>query len=258
MVMGTVVLAAQILGVGGLATVAHAGVSFTLSINNVTLAEGNSGQRSFTLTVSLTSTATQNVTFDIATADGTATAPSDYTARSLTGQVIPVGSSTYSFTVMVNGDSTFEPDETFFVNVTNVTGTVVTKGQGTGTIQNDDSAPTSTTVAPTSTTSTTVAPTSTTSTSTSTTSTSTTTTSTSSTTSTTVAPTTTTSSTMLDQCGMLRLARARFNAQIDAFEAALPQLVPSGQQAAVLAQLEATRARSNAQIDQAAAGCPRV
>src|SRR5207244_1180804 len=40
-----------------------------------------------------------------------------------------------------NGDTAVEPNETFFVNVTNVTGATVTDGQGQGTIQNDDSPP---------------------------------------------------------------------------------------------------------------------
>ena len=78
------------------------------------------------------------VTFDIATADGTATAGSDYTAKSLTGQTIPAGSSTYTFDVLVNGDAIPEPDETFFVNVTNVTNAIATDGQGLGMIVNDD------------------------------------------------------------------------------------------------------------------------
>ena len=79
------------------------------------------------------------MTFDIATADGTATSgSSDYTAKSLTGQTIPAGSSTYTFDVLVNGDTTPEPNETFFVNVTNATNAIVTDGQGLGTITNDD------------------------------------------------------------------------------------------------------------------------
>jgi predicted extracellular nuclease len=79
------------------------------------------------------------VTFDIATADDTATtADNDYAAKSLTSQTIAEGSSTYTFDVLVNGDTTDEPDETFFVNVTNVTGANVADGQGQGTIQNDD------------------------------------------------------------------------------------------------------------------------
>ncbi|MBI3654219.1 MAG: HYR domain-containing protein [Acidobacteria bacterium] len=113
-----------------------------LTINDVSLNEGNAGITSFTFTVSLSQPAgAGGVTFDIATADNTATQPSDYTQKTLTSQTIPSGSSTYSFTVLVNGDTTPEANETFFVNVTNVTGATVTDGQGQGTIVNDDSAP---------------------------------------------------------------------------------------------------------------------
>ncbi len=116
-----------------------------LAINDVSLNEGNAGTTSYTFSVSLSAPAPPGgVTFDIATADGTATAPGDYTAKSLTGQTIPAGSSTYAFTVLGNGDTTPETDETFFVNVSNVTGAgaAVTDGQGQGTIVNDDAAPT--------------------------------------------------------------------------------------------------------------------
>ena len=113
-----------------------------LTINDVSLNEGNAGTTSFTFTVSLSAPAGPGgVTFDIATADGTATQPGDYTQKSLTAQTIPAGSSTYSFTVLVNGDTTPETNETFLVNVTNVTGATVTDGQGQGTIVNDDAAP---------------------------------------------------------------------------------------------------------------------
>ena len=90
-------------------------------------------------TVSLSAPAgAGGVTFDIATADNTATSPSDFTTKVLTGQTIPAGGSTYTFDVLVNGDTTTEPDEAFFVNVTNVTGATVGDGQGQGTIVNDD------------------------------------------------------------------------------------------------------------------------
>lgn len=112
-----------------------------ISIDDVTQFEGNSGTTSFTFTVSLGSPAPAGgVTFDIATADGTATtADNDYVQKSLTGQTIPAGSSTYDFTVVVNGDHVVESDETFLVNITNVTGATVGDGQGLGTIQNEDS-----------------------------------------------------------------------------------------------------------------------
>jgi predicted extracellular nuclease len=112
-----------------------------LTINDVTHIEGNSGTTTYTFNVSLSQAALAGgVTFDIATADGTATTASgDYVAKSLTSQTIPQGSSNYTFDVTVNGDTTIEPDETFFVNVTNVAGSVfVADGQGVGTILDDD------------------------------------------------------------------------------------------------------------------------
>ncbi|MBB4656325.1 uncharacterized protein YhjY with autotransporter beta-barrel domain [Xanthomonas sp. F14] len=114
----------------------------TLSINDVSVNEGNAGTTNATFTVSLSQPAgTGGVSFDIATADGTATAGVDYVASSLTGQTIPAGSSSATFTVLVNGDTLSEPNETFFVNVSNVTGASVGDGQGQGTIVNDDALP---------------------------------------------------------------------------------------------------------------------
>ncbi|HEX8844854.1 MAG TPA: Calx-beta domain-containing protein [Pyrinomonadaceae bacterium] len=127
----------------GLGTIQNDDSPPTLSINDVTQAETNSGTTTFTFTVQLSSSALAGgVTFDIATADDTALAGSDYVARSLTAQTIPEGSQTFTFDVTVNGDTIFEPNETFFVNVTSVTGATVTDGQGVGTITNDDAQPT--------------------------------------------------------------------------------------------------------------------
>ncbi len=113
-----------------------------LVINDVTANEGNAGITNFTFTVILSAPAGPGgVTFDIGTANGTATAGVDYVASSLTGQTIPAGSSTYTFTVLVNGETLNEPSETFFVNVTNVINAVVVDGQGVGTIVNDDPLP---------------------------------------------------------------------------------------------------------------------
>ena len=117
-----------------------------LNISDVTQNETNGGATTFTFNVTLTAPAGGGgVTFDIATADGTAeddnpiTEDNDYVAQSLTGQLIGAGGmGPYQFNVTVNGDSTVEPDETFFVNVTNVTGATVSDGQGQGTIVNDD------------------------------------------------------------------------------------------------------------------------
>lgn len=111
-----------------------------LSINDVSISEGDAGTTTASFTVSLSAPAPAGgVTFDIATADNTATtADSDYVANSLTGQTIAEGNSSYTFDVTINGDVTVETAETFFVNVANVTGANVTDGQGLGTINNDD------------------------------------------------------------------------------------------------------------------------
>ncbi|MBA2384320.1 MAG: ExeM/NucH family extracellular endonuclease [Actinobacteria bacterium] len=111
----------------------------SLSINDVSLNEGNAGTTSFDFTVTLSAPAgAGGVSFAVATADNTATSPGDYAANALTGQTIPPGNSTYTFSVPVNGDTAEEPSETFFANVTNVAGATVADGQGQGTIQNDD------------------------------------------------------------------------------------------------------------------------
>lgn len=119
----------------------------TLNINDVNLAEGDPpGTTPFIFAVTLTTPAGPGgVSFDIATADGSAqddnpgTEDNDYVAKALTGQSIPPDSSgPYFFTVSVNRDTTVEPDETFFVNVTNIVGATAGDTQGMGTIRNDD------------------------------------------------------------------------------------------------------------------------
>jgi predicted extracellular nuclease len=114
-----------------------------LSINDVTITEGNSGTGTASFTVSLSSPALAGgVTFDIATADGTATvADNDYAGRTLTGQSIAEAGNSFSFDVTVNGDTKPEGNETFFVNITNVSGAAVSDAQGLGTIVNDDLTP---------------------------------------------------------------------------------------------------------------------
>ena len=120
-----------------------------LSVGDASTVEGNDGTTTLVFDVSLSEAAGDGgVTFDIATADGTAQDASspeedaDYVAQALTGQVIPAGGSgPYSFSVTVNGDTAFETDETFLVTVTNVVGTNVADGQATGTIEHDDPPP---------------------------------------------------------------------------------------------------------------------
>lgn len=122
----------------GVGTIHHDDLP-TLSIDDVAAVEGNTGSQTFTFHVTLSASAPDTVTFDIATLDGTAHEGNDYQARSITAQTIPAGSSSFHFDVNVNGDLTIEPAETFFVHVKNVSGATVVDGQGQATIENDDS-----------------------------------------------------------------------------------------------------------------------
>lgn len=110
----------------------------SLSVGDVSLNEGNSGTRLANFVVRLSQASPSPVSYNVTTANGTATAGSDYLAKSLTGETIPAGQTSRAFSVTVNGDGAREADETFFANVTNVTGASVTDAQGRATIVNDD------------------------------------------------------------------------------------------------------------------------
>ncbi|MGY6520001.1 MAG: Calx-beta domain-containing protein [Lysobacteraceae bacterium] len=109
-----------------------------LSVNSVSLPEGDEGITVFDFTVTLFPAIGTDVSFDIATADGTAVAGVDYAARSETDVVIPAGETVWTFSVDVLGNTIPEPDKTFFVNLSNAQGATITVAQGTGTIENDD------------------------------------------------------------------------------------------------------------------------
>jgi ribosomal protein L35AE/L33A len=115
----------------------------SISVNDVTLTEGNSGTKNATFTVTLSQPVPPagQVQVTYATADGTATGASDYVPVAPTVLTFNPGDSTKSVTVAVNGDLTVEPDETFFVNLTNPAGAALADGQGQATIVNDDLPP---------------------------------------------------------------------------------------------------------------------
>lgn len=110
-----------------------------LTVADYSHAEGNSGVTGFTVTVSLSKTPLTNVTVDYSTADGTATAGVDYVAKSGT-LTIPAGQTSGTITINVIGDLDVEPDETFFVNLSNSHGASITDNQAQVTITNDDAA----------------------------------------------------------------------------------------------------------------------
>ena len=133
---------ATILDDQGIGTITDDDNAPTISINDVTVTEGNAGTVNAIFTVSLSAASGQTVSVTAATANGTAVAPADYAAVAATVVTFAPGVTTQTFTVQVQGDLLDEIDETFFVNLTSPTNATILDGQGIGTITDDDNAPT--------------------------------------------------------------------------------------------------------------------
>ncbi|HEV7763890.1 MAG TPA: Calx-beta domain-containing protein [Thermoanaerobaculia bacterium] len=125
----------------GTGTIQNDDAAPTLAIDNVTQAEGTGGATNFVFTVTLTGSTEQTATVNYTTNLGTATAPDDYTTASGTLTFAP-GTLTQTITVQVAGDAVNETGEAFTVLLSGATIATITTATGTGTIQNDDAAPT--------------------------------------------------------------------------------------------------------------------
>lgn len=130
---------------GGLSAVAEVSVPVRdlpeVTVENVTIAEGNSGTRTMTFTVELSSAPTIPGSLSYSTVNGSAQSPSDFEAASGT-LTFPVGSrASQTITVQVNGDEDFEPTETFNLVFSNLVNVRAIGGGATGTITNDDADP---------------------------------------------------------------------------------------------------------------------
>jgi hypothetical protein len=122
-------------------TVTDVNETGSVSINDATITEGNSGTKVETFTVTRSG---GSAAFDVnfSTADGSATvADHDYVANSGTLH-FGAGVNSQPISVTVNGDTKVEAHEAFFVNLSGATnGAIITDSQGTGTIFDDDRAP---------------------------------------------------------------------------------------------------------------------
>ena len=109
----------------------------SISVRDVLVVEGNSGTTQATFVVALSAPTSQTVSCSFATANGTATAGSDYTATS--GAVtFAAGEVEKPVVVLVNGDTVDESQETFFLDISNVQNATVSSSRGTGFINDDD------------------------------------------------------------------------------------------------------------------------
>ena len=104
-----------------------------LDIGRAKVFEGTSGARTATLTVSLSAPSASPVTVSYATANGTATAPTDYTAKSGTLTFAP-GSTSQTIAVTVKADSDGAALQVFTVNLSAASGATIVHGTGKGKI----------------------------------------------------------------------------------------------------------------------------
>ena len=111
----------------------------TLYVNDVRVNEGNAGAAQAVFVVSLPGLAPGTVSVNFSTADGTASAGSDYEAVSGTLVFAP-GETSKTVSVPVHGDAALEPDETFTLTLSSPVGAAISDGQGVATIVNDDQA----------------------------------------------------------------------------------------------------------------------
>ena len=107
-----------------------------LSVNDVTVTEGDSGAVNATFTVSLSALSGLPVTVSYATADGTAFAGSDYTATSATLTFVP-GQTTQTVNVAVLGDLLSEADQSFALNLSGPISATLADAQGLATTATD-------------------------------------------------------------------------------------------------------------------------
>ncbi|HEU4833526.1 MAG TPA: Calx-beta domain-containing protein [Pyrinomonadaceae bacterium] len=121
----------------GVGTILNDDPQPSISINDVTVNEGNSGNTSAVFTVTLSNASAQSISVSYATANGTAISPSDYIAASGIVTFAPLQTS-QQIPIPVVGDTAVETNEFFFVNIFAEINATLADGQGTGTIVNDD------------------------------------------------------------------------------------------------------------------------
>ncbi|MDA1257108.1 MAG: SUMF1/EgtB/PvdO family nonheme iron enzyme [Chloroflexi bacterium] len=110
----------------------------TVSIDDISVQEGDFGSTNAAFTISLGGPSTNAVSVKYLTAEGTADDSDDFDKVGETTIVFPPGLVSTTVVVLVNGDTTEEGNEIFFVNLVEPAGVLIGDAQGVCTINNDD------------------------------------------------------------------------------------------------------------------------
>lgn len=109
-----------------------------ITIDDVTVPEGDAGITNFQFTVRLSQATAVPVTVDVATFGGTAAAGEDFATLPATMLTFAPGETVKTVNVQVVGDVTVEADETFELRLAGAVGATIADAVGLGTITNDD------------------------------------------------------------------------------------------------------------------------
>ncbi len=111
------------------------------SVVDTSVAEGNTGTTNKPVEVRLSGPSDVSTSVTVATADGSAVAPGDYTAVPPTVLTFAAGTVSRTVDVPIKGDTLDEDNETVLVNLTNATGgATIADPSGVLTISDDDTA----------------------------------------------------------------------------------------------------------------------
>jgi uncharacterized repeat protein (TIGR01451 family) len=121
-----------------LGTILNDDTAPALSVNDLSITEGNAGTRNLAFTVTLSKASGQSISVNYATANGTAQAGSDYVAKTGTLTFAPGSALTQTVNIVIKGDAVVENTETLYVLLSGATNASISKARGVGTITNDD------------------------------------------------------------------------------------------------------------------------
>jgi YD repeat-containing protein len=121
----------------GTLTITDDDPSPSVSVAGGSVTEGNSGTKTLTFTITASNASGRDITVNFSTVNGTALAGQDYTAANGTAR-ITAGSTATTVLVTVIGDTAFETNETFSLQLSNPVAATLGTASATGTIVNDD------------------------------------------------------------------------------------------------------------------------
>jgi hypothetical protein len=118
----------------GYVVFSHGPTNPGMNISDASIIEPHSGTAMLAFTATLHFPSTESISVQYSTADGSATAPADYTAVSAATLTFAPGETTKTILIPIHANSPREPDETFSLQLSNAINATLVDAQAVGTI----------------------------------------------------------------------------------------------------------------------------